>query len=144
MMDPLMFFTDTNDVHRKLDFSGIPAPFWEATRERKLLMQFCPASGEYQFYPRVNSRSSGRRSLQWREVSGEGEIFSFTFVRRGVGIFSGHEPYCAVVITLDVGVNLLSNLVLCEETDVRIGRKVVPYWLPLDGGYHLPLFQLKK
>ena len=57
-------------------------PFWEATREKKLIVQYCRKTGQYQFFPRATSLFTGRPDLEWREVSGKGEIFSFTIARR--------------------------------------------------------------
>lgn len=50
-------------------------PYWEGTREKKLLVQYCPRSGQYQFYPRPVSIATGHRDLEWREVSGAGDLF---------------------------------------------------------------------
>ena len=43
-------------------------PYWEATRDKKLLLQYDPKVGRYQFFPRANSIATGRRNLEWREV----------------------------------------------------------------------------
>jgi uncharacterized protein len=119
-------------------------PFWEGTREKKLLVQFCPHTGQYQFYPRPTSIFTGRRKLEWREVSGHGEIFSFTVARRGRGPFRGHEPYLIATVTLDVGVNVIGNVVNCPVEDTYIGMKVIPHWAPLPGGTHLLMFEPQK
>jgi uncharacterized OB-fold protein len=116
-------------------------PFWEATREKKLMVQFCRRTGQYQFYPRPTSIFTGQRDVEWREVSGHGEVFSFTIARRGRGPFRGHEPYIIATVTLDVGVNVIGNVVNCDIDNIRIGMKVIPYWAPLPGGMHLLMFE---
>jgi uncharacterized OB-fold protein len=116
-------------------------PFWEATREKKLVVQFCRRTGQYQFYPRPTSIFTGRRDIEWREVSGHGEVFSFTIARRGRGPFRGHEPYVIATVTLDVGVNVIGNVVNCNIDDIHIGMKVIPYWAPLPDGMHLLMFE---
>ena len=58
-------------------------PFWDATREKRLLLQYDRVADAFQFYPRPTSIYTGRRSnLEWREVSGKGKVFSHTIVRR--------------------------------------------------------------
>jgi len=116
-------------------------PFWEATREKKLLVQFSRGSGKYQFFPRATSIYNGRRDLEWREVSGKGEIFTYTIARRAREPFQGHEPFFIATVTLDVGVNVLANVVHCALEDMRIGMPVVPFWAPLPNGTHLLMFQ---
>jgi len=116
-------------------------PYWEATRQKKLLVQYCRRTGQYQFYPRPTSVFTGRRDLEWREVSGAGEVFSYTIAQRGRGPFRGHEPYVIATIKLDIGINVIGNLVHCKRDDLRIGLRVVPCWTPLPGGEHILMFE---
>jgi uncharacterized OB-fold protein len=124
-------------IHRKTSSQ----PYWEATRERKLLLQYCPATGQYQFFPRPVSIATGRAELEWREVDGKGEIYSYSVTHRGPGPFVGQPPYAVVIVRLDVGADVIANLVGCEMPDVRIGLRVEPCWFPLEDGTHLLQFQ---
>lgn len=116
-------------------------PFWQATREKKLLIQYCRATGKPQFYPRPTSIFTGRRDLEWREVSGEGSLYTYTIAHRGPGPFQGHEPYVIANVQLDAGVNIIGNLVNCERDQIVIGMRVKPYWVPLSAGMHLLMFE---
>ncbi len=116
-------------------------PFWQATRDKKLMIQYCRRSGRYQFFPRATSIHSGRRDLEWREVSGKGEIFTYTVARRARPPFQGHEPFLIVVVTLDEGVNVMANMIRCGLDEIRIGMRVVPHWAPLPDGTHLLMFE---
>jgi len=116
-------------------------PYWEATREKRLMLQYCPQSRQYQFFPRPISIATGRRALEWKEVEGRGEIYSLSLTHRGLGVFEGHEPYLVILVRLDVGVDIISNLVHCAPKVARIGLRVKPWWLPLEDGRHLLLFQ---
>src|ERR1700722_8636677 len=115
-------------------------PFWEATRDKKLLLQYCRRSGRYQFFPRATSIADGHRDLEWRGVSGRGGGFSYTVARRAREPFQGHEPFAIVVVTLEEGVNVMGNLVRCGLDEIRIGMTVMPFWAPLPDGTHLPMF----
>ena len=133
---------DPLDVKRNIKPFGFSRPYWEATRQKKLVLQYCRATGKFQHYPRPTSIFTGkRRDVEWREVSGEGVVFSYTVTRRGPAAFRGHEPYLVVNVTLDVGVNHIANMVNCAADEIRVGMKVVPYWLALVGGTHLLMFQ---
>src|SRR6516225_11411063 len=104
--------------------------YWDATREKRLLLQRCTRTGQYQFFPRPVSIASGTRDWQWEEVKGHGELFSHTLTHRGTGALRGHEPYLVALVRLDVGVDVVSNLVVTDPTQVKIGLRVKPYWLP--------------
>ena len=116
-------------------------PYWDATREKKLVIQYDPVAGKYQHFPRPVSLYTGKRNLEWREVSGKGEIFSFTIARRTREPFQGHEPFYIATVTLDVGVNVMANVIHCDTADMRVGLKVKPYWAPLPNGTHLLMFE---
>jgi len=117
-------------------------PFWDATREKRLLLQYDSEVGAYQFYPRPTSIYTGRRRhLEWREVSGKGRIFSFTIVRRAREPFRGAEPFLLALVTLDEGVNVMSNILHCSEAEIATGMPIRPHWTPLPDGRHLLMFE---
>ena len=122
---------------RTMSFS---APFWEGTRQKKILMQYCLDTGQYQFYPRPVSVFTGSRRLEWREVSGLGEIFTYTIARVGRDAFATHTPYIIATIALDAGVTIVSNIIECGLDEIAIGMRVKPAWAPLPDGTNLLLF----
>jgi uncharacterized protein len=85
-----------------------------------------------------------RRDIEWREVSGEGVVFSYTIAHRGTPVFRGTEPYAVASVTLDVGVNFIANLINCTAEEIKVGMKVKPHWHPLEDGTHLLMFQPDK
>ena len=115
--------------------------YWDATRDKKLLVQYDKRSGRYQFFPRVNSIYDGRRELEWREVSGKGEVFSYTIAYRARPPFQGHEPFVIGLVTLDEGVNVMGNIVHCTGEQLKIGMRVKPFWAPLANGTHVLMFE---
>ena len=115
--------------------------YWDATREKRLLVQYDKRSGKYQFFPRATSIYNGHRDLEWREVSGKGEVFSYTVAHRARPPFQGHEPVLIGLVTLDEGVNVMANIVHCGVEKIRIGLRVKPFWLPLANGTHLLMFE---
>lgn len=117
------------------------APFWAATREGKLLLQFCKDSGKYQWYPRPVSIYTGKRNLEWREASGKGTLYSWTVT---YSAWPGHEdrvPYICAYVDLDEGPRLLCNLLNCARDKVRIGMPVKLVWEKLEDGTNYPAFE---
>ena len=56
-------------------------PFWEATRQKKLVIQYCKTAKKFQHFPRPVSIYTGRRrDIEWREVSGKGTVFSLSLI----------------------------------------------------------------
>jgi uncharacterized OB-fold protein len=133
---------DTLDVTREPPKPrSFSKAFWEATRDKRLLVQYDKRSGKYQFFPRATSIYDGRRDLEWREVSGRGEIFSYTIAYRARPPFQGHEPFAIGLVTLDEGVNVMANIVHCTAERLKIGLRVKPFWAPLANGAHLLMFE---
>ncbi len=134
---------DTLDVKREPPTPrSYSKPFWEATRQKKVMLQYDRKAGRYQFYPRATSIFTGRTGeLEWREVSGKGQVFSFSVVRRARPPFEGHEPFVLVLVTLDEGVNVMADLVHCTVEEIKIGMRVRPFWAPLSDGRNLLMFE---
>ncbi len=134
---------DTLDIERSApSFRSYSEPFWKGTKDKKLVIQYDSEVGKYQWLPRATSRFTGKCSkLEWREVKGEGEVYSFTIVQRARPPFRGHEPFYLAVVTLPEGVQIMGNTVGITAADMKIGLKVKPYWHPLPDGFHLLMWQ---
>jgi uncharacterized OB-fold protein len=117
------------------------APFWEAARRQKLLIQFCPEAGKYQHYPRPVSIYTGKRNIEWREVAGKGFVYALTVTRRGPPAFRGREPYIVATVELDEGVRLLTHVINCNIEDARVGMRVRLRWRVLSDDFSFPVFE---
>lgn len=118
------------------------APFWEATRARRLVLQWCAACDEPVWYPREVCPRCGGTEHEWRESSGAGEVYAVTVMHRaGVPQMADRVPYTVALVELDDGVRMMSNVVGCPPGDVTVGMRVRCTWEPLDDGRHLPQFE---
>lgn len=100
-------------------------PFWDGCKAEKLRLQQCRACGEFQFYPRAICRHCTSEALDWQEVSGEGEIYSFTVARRPAGpAFAAEVPYVVAIVRLAEGPRLMTNIVTDDIPSLRIGDRV--------------------
>lgn len=111
--------------------------FWEATRERRLLIQLCRTCSRHQHYPRVLCTGCGGSELDFVEASGQGVVDSFTVVHRAPA--AGFDPpYVVARVRLAEGPILLTHLV--GERDWACDQPVRLGWRPLPDGRHLPVF----
>jgi len=117
------------------------AAFWAATRERRLLVQFCTQTGRWQAYPRPGSVYTGRRRLAWREVSGDGVLASWTVDRMNTPA-AADAPRMHAWIDLVEGARILSWLVDCDPARLRVGLAVRVAWIPLPDGWQWPAFTI--
>ena len=79
---------DTLTLKREIRTYGFAKPFWDGTRDKKVVIQYCKKTKKFQHFPRPTSIFTGRMGdIEWREISGKGEIFSYTVTYRGTDRF---------------------------------------------------------
>ena len=116
-------------------------PFWEAARDGRLMIQFDPVVKKYQFYPRSVSIFTGRRNLEWREVSGKGSLYSFTDIHVAPPGFEDLAPYMIGVIELDEGVRMMTPLQGITMDDATLGMRMRVCWQKLSDEITCPAFE---
>lgn len=118
------------------------APFWEACKAQKLLLQQCRACGQIQFYPRSLCTACSSDQLEWSAAHGTGTVYSYSTVYRAlVPGFEDDTPYVVAMIELDEGVRLLSQVISCEPEEVFIGLRVSVIFEEAREGVVLPKFR---
>lgn len=101
------------------------APFLAAAKERRLVVQRCSGCGELRFPPRELCSRCWSREAEWVPVSGRGEVFSFYWMHQIYHPgFAAEVPYAVVIVALDEGPHVLSNIVGCSREELRIGLPV--------------------
>jgi uncharacterized OB-fold protein len=101
------------------------APYWEGCRSGELRIQRCGQCGQHQFYPRILCSNCMAEDLQWVIASGEGEVVSFSIVRRAVSqAYREDVPYTVALIQLAEGPTMMSNVVHCDPEKVAVGMAV--------------------
>lgn len=119
---------------------ALTAPWWEATRRHRLLLQSCAACAAVQHPPRAICVRCGAAELGWARASGRATLDSFTAVARQI-LPELPAPYLVARVRLAEGPVLLSNLVATAgERDVRCDMPLTLTWRDLDDGRALPLF----
>jgi uncharacterized protein len=106
--------------------------FWNGLREHKLLIQRCTRCGSLRNPPRPMCPKC--RSLDWDTVesSGRGTVYSYVMPHQPRFPFFDY-PYIVVLVALDEGVRLVSNLCDIEPGDVTVGMPVEVCYQTFDG-----------
>lgn len=104
-------------------------PFWDGLNERKVQIQRCDGCDSWVFYPRTRCPSCLSDLLIWREVSGQGVLYTYTLARQPTAPhFADETPQQLAVVELDEGVRMTSTLVNVEPSDIVIGMRLQPYF----------------
>jgi uncharacterized OB-fold protein len=120
----------------------VSRPFWDALATEKIRIQKCDACGAWVFYPRNRCSRCLSDQLRWSDVSGAGTLYTFTVARQPTSPhFEDATPQLLAVVELDEGVRLTTNLVNVEESDIRVGMRVKPYFDRASGNVTLLKFQ---
>lgn len=119
----------------------VTTPWWEATRERRLLVQRCDDCGHTQHPPRALCTGCGRTgALGWAESAGRGTVDSWTAVYRSPDP-AAEVPYTIARVRLGEGPILLTRLIGDDPEGWAIGEDVRVDWLAAEDGRALPVFR---
>jgi len=84
----------------------------------------------------------GSWQWEWAASSGRGTVFTWTTVARALHpAFQGDTPYAAVVVEMDEGVRLLSQVTDCAPDQLRIGMPVEVVFEEVTPEVTLPKFR---
>jgi uncharacterized protein len=120
--------------------SFISKPYWEGCARGELLFQRCGHCNGITHTPAVMCAHCTSRELTWEPSAGTGEVYSWTTVwRPQTPAFT--VPYTAVIVDMDEGWQILSNLISCEHDAATIGMRVSVEFHPLREGIVLPYFR---
>jgi uncharacterized OB-fold protein len=98
-------------------------PFWAAANDGRLALQRCEACGGFRWTPQILCPQCLGEVFEWVDISGDGDLYSFTIVHRAP--LAGFEtPYVLAVIALDEGPLMLTRLVDCEPDSLSIGQRM--------------------
>jgi uncharacterized protein len=101
----------------------VTQPFWDGCDEERLLYQRCQNCNHVVFEPALLCRWCTGRDLQWEESRGFGTVYSWTVAHRPqTEAFA--LPYAPVIVDLDEGFQMLSNIIECDTGDVTVGMRV--------------------
>jgi len=119
------------------------APYREACREHRLVVQACGNCGRRRWPPRPLCAACGSLDIAWVELPPEAKLYSWTVVHRAADPrFVERVPYVVGVVELacDPSIRFLGGIVDTDPEDLRVGLPMVatfsetaddcvlPYW----------------
>jgi uncharacterized protein len=117
-------------------------PYWNAARERRLVIRKCKACGQLHFMPRYLCPACWSDQLEWVDVRGTGRVHSFSVIRRASDpAFASRVPYVVALIELDEGPRMMANVVGDDALAVAIGDPVKVIFEDRGDGALIPQFQ---
>jgi uncharacterized OB-fold protein len=117
------------------------AEFWDACAEGRLVVPRCDDCGDLFWYPRLVCPICGSMSVTYTAVSGRGNVYARTIMRRGDGPFRGAAPYVLAMVQLEEGPIMMTNVVGADPDTVAIGQAVRVVFDPVpDGTDAVPRF----
>lgn len=119
-----------------LDFSKplplptpVTAPFWEGLAAGRIRLQSCLDCGEWVFYPRSHCNHCLSDQLEWRVVTGNATLYTFTIARQPTSPhFADEVPQLLAVVELEGGIRLTTTLVNVDESAIAVGMKLEPWF----------------
>ncbi|MGH3757577.1 MAG: Zn-ribbon domain-containing OB-fold protein [Actinophytocola sp.] len=119
----------------------ISEPFWRAAAKGVLAIQRCSSCRTAILYPRARCPRCGSRSLAWEPAHGLATLYSFSVVRRAVHpAFRARLPYVYALVELYEGPRLVTNVVDCDISALRIGMELEVVF-EMSGDIAVPLFR---
>ena len=118
-------------------------PWWQAAAEHRLVVQRCSDCSHLHLPPAPICPSCRSDAADWHEVSGRGELYTFTTIHRPVAA-NQELPFVVAVVALDgaPGVRMISNIVDCVPDELEIGMALEVVWEDMSPDLTLPRFRV--
>ena len=100
------------------------------------------ACGTLRYYPRAVCPECLSGEARWERMSGRGTVYTFTvtYQNQSPG-FREELPYVLAYVTLDEGVQMLTNVVGCPPDQVKIGMPVEVTFEDVNDEIAIPRFK---
>ena len=116
-------------------------PFFDAAKRHELVVQRCTQCGAHRFPAREICSKCLSREAAWVKVSGRGTVFSYNVMHQVYHPgFADEVPYAVVVISLEEGAKMTSNLVGMKPHDIKIDLPVKVVFEEITEDITLPKF----
>jgi hypothetical protein len=127
--------------------ADLTRPYWEEARHGRLVTQHCRSCGRSWHPPLPRCPHCHGTSLAWRQVSGEGTVYSYTVVHHAThAALRNQVPYVIAIVELAEGPRIVANIRGAAGGQVHVGMPVraifeevtqqvtLPQFVPVPGG----------
>jgi uncharacterized OB-fold protein len=121
---------------------AITLPWWQAASEHRLVVQRCTACEHLRHPPAPLCPECRSAESDLQEVSGRGEVYTYTVVHRPIAA-EQELPFVIAVIALEDagGIRMISNLVDVNPEELEIGMPVELVWEDMSADLAIPRFR---
>ena len=124
------------------EMQGTSKEFYQWCRRGDLRFQRCTECQVWRHVPREMCAKCGSDEWKWVKSSGKGTVFTWTVAERPMHpAFVESVPYAPVVIEMDEGVRIVSEVIDCEPADLEIGMRVEVAFAKVSDEVTLPKFR---
>jgi uncharacterized OB-fold protein len=114
------------------------APLWEGLAQREFRVPKCDNCGAWNWVPYPACRECLSEDLTWTKVSGNGTLFTYTIIHRGVGAFQKDVPYVVALVDMEVtggkrGVIVLGNITGVPHEELSVGMPLKMTFKDIEG-----------
>jgi uncharacterized OB-fold protein len=100
-------------------------PYWEALRQRQLVLQQCAACGKAWFPIGPACPHCFSLEFKWAAMSGRGVVHNYVIYHKAWAPWlESRVPYAVVQVEIEEGPRLTTNLLDCALKDIKIGLPV--------------------
>ena len=122
--------------------TDLTKPYWDNARAGRLVTQRCRACGRIWHPPLPACPHCHSTDIGWREVRGDGTVYTYTVVRHAThAALADRVPYVVAIVELTEGPRLVTGITGCAPGDVRVGMAVRACFREVAAGVTLPYFE---
>lgn len=117
-------------------------PFWDATREHKLLIKRCRSCGAFHFYPRPFCPKCWSEDVEWVEAVGKATLYTWSVVHQNdLPPWPERVPYVAAVVDLVEGPRMQTNIIECPFDELVDGLALEVVFQDTSDEFTIPVFR---
>lgn len=119
-------------------------PFWEAAKRGELRMQRCRACGHIRFPINPVCTKCLSAETEWAQLSGRGTVWARIVYHRPFNpAFADAVPYNVVMVQLEEGPRMYSNVVGTPDDRIKVGDPVEVVFDPVTDEVTIPRFRIR-
>lgn len=123
--------------------TALDAPFWQAAKADELRLQKCVDCGKIWYPPSFGCPQCLSNNYEWAKMSGKGKIWSWVvFHQLYFQSYSEDIPYNVIVVQLEEGPLMTSNMVAVKNEDIKCDMPVEVVFDAVTSEISLPKFKL--
>lgn len=121
------------------------APYWQAAKRREFVAQRCRSCGYTHLPPGPACTNCLSADQDWVRLSGRGTIYSYgVYYQCWHEGFAGDIPYNVALISLEEGLQIVSQVIGCDNEELDCGLAVEVTFDDITPEVSLPKFRLLK